>query len=148
MKHLPTRAVALGVFCASALAASETPAQAQTLAPPPIQIQSCTVMRAQRSIDNFYATFGPVVSDAPYADGIRIDYINHGAVAADRIAVQVTYGSDTKTIVDIGKFTPNVPIERSLGDFSGERWVGSTPTTCEVRAVRFVDGSVWHALSP
>jgi hypothetical protein len=148
MKHLPIAPVALGVLCASALAASGTPAQAQTLAPPPIQIQSCTVMRAQRAIDNFYATFGPIISDAPYADGISIDYINHGALTADRIALLVTYGTDTKTIVDIGKFAPNVPIERSLGDFSGERWVGSTPTTCQVRAVRFVDGSVWRAPSP
>jgi hypothetical protein len=105
-------------------------------------------MQAQRATDNFFAAFGPVVSGAPYADGIRIDYVNHGLVAADRVVFLVKYSGDTQRIVDVGTFTPNVGINRTLGNFSGDRYTGPTPNVCIVTAVRFVDGSVWRAPTP
>jgi hypothetical protein len=118
-----------------------TAAFAQTA---PIAIQSCTVLQAER-VQRFWYPFGPVVpTGAPYTDGIRIVYINVAPKAANRVAFVVNYRGDIERIIDAGLFSPNVKIDHTFGNFSGDAYLGPRPNTCTARAVRFVDGTVWR----
>jgi hypothetical protein len=121
--------------------ATSTAAFAQTA---PISIQSCTVLQAQR-VHQYWYPWGPAVPvGAPYADGIRIVYMNVAPKVANRVAFSVNYRGDMQRIVDAGTFSPNVKIDHTFGNFSGDAYLGPRPNTCTARAVRFVDGSVWR----
>jgi hypothetical protein len=110
----------------------------------PIAIQSCTVLQAQR-VHRFWYPFGPEIPvGAPYADGIRIVYVNTAPVAANRVAFVVNYRGDVQRIIDAGTFSPNVTIDHTFGNFSGDAYLGPRPNACTARAVRFVNGSVWR----
>jgi hypothetical protein len=131
-------AAAIGLL---AWTATSTAALAQ---PSPIAIQSCTVLQAER-VHRFWYPFGPEVPvGAPYADGIRIVYVNIAPIAANRVAFFVNYRGDMQRIIDAGIFSPNVKIDHTFGNFSGDAYLGPQPNTCTARAVRFVDGSVWR----
>jgi hypothetical protein len=118
-----------------------TAAFAQTA---PISIQSCTVLQAER-VHRFWYPWGPAVPvGAPYTDGIRIVYMNVGPKTANRVAFFVNYRGDMQRIIDAGTFSPNVKIDHTFGNFSGDAYLGPQPNTCTARAVRFVDGSVWR----
>lgn len=115
----------------------------------PVTIQSCTVLRARPPVGppRFWYPWGPVVRrGAPVVDGVRIVYVNHRSVAADRVAFAVDYRGDRQHIVDVGTFSPNVTIDHSFGNFSGDAYLGPNPNRCAVRAVRFADGTVWRSL--
>ncbi|MDB5041666.1 MAG: hypothetical protein JWN27_2392 [Candidatus Eremiobacteraeota bacterium] len=130
-------AAAIGLL---ALTGTSTAASAQRA---PIAIQSCTVLQAER-VHRFWYPFGPTIPvGAPYADGIRIVYINVAPIAANRVAFLVNYRGDVQRIVDAGLFSPNVKIDHTFGNFSGDAYLGPQPNTCTARAVRFVDGTSW-----
>ena len=110
----------------------------------PISIQTCAVLQAER-VQRFWYPFGPVVpTGAPYTDGIRIVYVNVAPKAANRVAFVVNYRGDVQRIIDAGIFSPNVKIDHTFGNFSGDAYLGPRPNTCTARAVRFVDGTVWR----
>jgi hypothetical protein len=133
-------------FCAAAVGlfawtVTGTPAFAQQT---PISIQSCTVLQAQR-VHRFWYPWGPAVPvGAPWADGIRIVYMNVAPKTANRVAFLVNYRGDTQRIIDAGTFSPNVKIDHTFGNFSGDAYLGPRPNACTARAVRFVDGTVWR----
>ncbi len=121
--------------------ATSTAAFAQ---PAPISIQTCTVLQAQR-VRQFWYPFGPVIpTGAPYTDGIRIVYMNTAPKPANRVAFVVNYRGDVQRIIDAGTFSPNVKIDHTFGNFSGDAYLGPRPNACTARAVRFVNGSVWR----
>jgi hypothetical protein len=131
-------AAAMGLL---ALTVTSTAASAQRA---PISIQSCTVLQAQR-VHRYWYPFGPALPvGAPYADGIRIVYMNVAPTAANRVAFMVNYRGDMQRIIDAGTFSPNVKIDHTFGNFSGDAYLGPRPNACTARAVRFVDGSVWR----
>lgn len=139
--HLRTAAaVALATASTAAIAPS---ADAQTA---PVTITSCTILQATRTAYPFWYPFGPpaVARRAPVADGIRIVYVNHGPLAANRVAFQVDYRGDVQRIVDAGTFSPAATIDHTFGNFSGDAFLGPSPNACVVRAVRFVNGSIWR----
>ena len=72
-------------------------------------------------------------------------YANRAGLRANRVAFSVNYRQDVQHIVDVGTFAPNVTIDHTFGDFSGDAFLGSRPNSCVVQAVRFVNGSVWRA---
>jgi hypothetical protein len=128
---------------ATLAAAAGSTAAAQS---PPVTIQSCTILQAQRSPQRFWYPWGPVVDTRiPVVDGIRIVYANRAGLRANRVAFSVNYRQDVQHIVDVGTFAPNVTIDHTFGDFSGDAFLGSRPNSCVVQAVRFVNGSVWRA---
>ena len=133
-------AVALATASTAAIA---PPAGAQTA---PVSITSCTILQATRTAYPFWYPFGPppIPRRSPFADGIRIVYVNHGPLAANRVAFQVNYRGDIQRIVDVGTFSPAATIDHTFGNFSGDAFLGSSPNTCVVRAVRFVNGSIWR----
>jgi len=141
------RILACAAAAAARLAAAGLTAAAQSS---PVAIQSCTIVRAQRAGPPlFWYPWGPIVTaGAPVVDGVRIVYVNHRNVAADRVAFVVDYREDRQRIIDVGTFSPNVTIDHSFGNFSGDAFLGSRPNTCAVRAARFVDGTVWRPALP
>jgi hypothetical protein len=112
--------------------------------PAPISIQSCTVLQAQRVRQYWYPFAAGVPLGAPYTDGIRIVYMNTAPKVADRVAFSVNYRGDMQRIIDTGTFSPNIKIDHTFGNFTGDAYLGRQPNTCTARAVRFVDGSVWR----
>jgi hypothetical protein len=119
---------------------------------PPVSISSCVVLRAApaRAVypNYWYPYYGlarfPRLG-APVTDGLAITYQNVGTDVADRVAFDVNYRGQRDEIVDVGKFSPNVSIAHTFGNFEGLAFLGQTPNSCTVAAVRFVDGRVWHA---
>jgi hypothetical protein len=79
-----------------------------------------------------------------YTDGLRIVYVNHGPLPANRVAFLVNYRGDVQHVIDVGTFSPGVAIDHSFGQFTGDVWQGDKPNVCRVAAVRFADGSVWR----
>ena len=111
---------------------------------PVIEIKSCQVLQAVRT-HAFWFPWGPITHAAPYADGIHIVYVNHGAVPAERVAFSVNYRGDVQHIVDVGTFSPGATIDHTFGNFSGDAYLGPNPNSCVARAARFVNGTVWRA---
>jgi hypothetical protein len=139
-------AAAAFVFVASAAAGGFALAQAPAPASPPVEIRSCTILQAAHPELPFWYPFGPVIAlNTPVVDGIRISYVNHARLAADRVVFVVDYRGDTQRIIDVGQFAPNVTIDHTFGNFSGDAYLGSNPNTCVVRAVRYVDYTIWRA---
>jgi hypothetical protein len=96
----------------------------------------------------YWAPFSPYRYGygAPVTDGIQINYVNTSNKTADRVAFQVNYRGDIQHIVDLGTFSPGATISHTFGNYAGDAYIGPTPNSCRVRAVRFTDGTVWHAL--
>ncbi|HEV3086039.1 MAG TPA: hypothetical protein VGX96_02355 [Candidatus Elarobacter sp.] len=141
----PARHAAAAVLLLFASAAAAGPAFAQAPAPP-IEIKTCTILQAAHPELPFWYPFGPtVVINTPVADGIRIDYVNHAPQPADRVVFVVDYRGDTQRIIDVGRFAPNVTIDHTFGNFSGDAYLGPNPNACAVRAVRYIDYTVWRA---
>ena len=133
----------------AALASVAGAAAAQSAAP--VSITSCTVLRAaplRPAYPNYwYSYYGAQFPrhSLPITDGLAITYQNVGTAVADRVAFEVDYRGQRDKIVDVGKFSPNVSIAHTFGNFEGLAYLGQTPNSCRVAAVRFVDGHVWHA---
>ena len=144
MTHLRFRIGAAAAALIVSATVSSLPAPAQ--APVPITITSCTVVQAPPSTTKFWYPFGPVLEvNAPVVDGIRIVYVNHGPVAANRVLFLANYRGDKQRIIDAGTFAPNVTIDHTFGHFSGDAYLGPNPDQCAVGAVRFVNGTTWLA---
>jgi len=112
----------------------------------PITITSCSVVQyVPTRAHPFWGPFGPYPYGSAYTDGLRISYVNHGAIAASRVAFRVNYRGDVQHVIDVGTFSPGVAIDHSFGEFSGDAWLGPNPNQCRAVAVRFADGSVWRA---
>jgi hypothetical protein len=112
----------------------------------PIAITSCSIVQyVPTRAHPFWRPFGPYPYGSVYTDGLRISYVNHGAIPASRIAFLVNYRGDVQHIIDVGTFSPGVSIDHSFGEFSGDAWLGSKPNECRAVAARFADGSVWRA---
>ena len=145
VRPLAAALAALGVLCSRPnVTAAQTPA--------PVTISSCTVLRAApvrpANPGYWYPYYGNLAmprQSVPITDGLAIAYRNVGAVVADRIAFDVNYRGQRDKIVDVGKFSPGITIDHSFGNFEGLAYLGQTPNSCRVVAVRFVDGHVWHA---
>lgn len=122
------------------------PQIARAQPPSPIQIQTCTILPWQRVRPPFWNPFDlePLPVSAPITDGIRIVYVNRGPIAADRVRFVVDYRGEVERIVDAGKFSPNVKIDHTFSNFSGQAYLGPTPNYCRVNLVRFMDGTVWR----
>ena len=133
----------------AATAAAAAPAFGQPAAVPPIEIRSCAILQASHPERPFWYPFGPVIAiNTPVVDGIRIQYVNHAPLAADRVVFVVDYRGDTQRVVDAGQFTPNAPIDHTFGTFSGDAYLGPNPNACTVRAVRYIDYTTWRAPAP
>jgi hypothetical protein len=116
---------------------------------PPIAITECTILQyTPAPLHPFWRPFGPYPIESYYADGIRIVYVNHAPLAASRVAFLVNYRGDVQRIIDVGTFSPNVTINHTFGNFTGDAWLGPRPNSCRAVAVRFADNSVWRAVAP
>jgi hypothetical protein len=141
------RIVVVGISLVLALLSASVSAQAQGRAP--VAITQCTVLQfAPTPTYPFWRPFGPYPYESLYTDGIRIVYVNHAPQVANRVAFLVNYRGDIQRIIDVGTFSPNVSINHTFGEFTGDAWLGPKPNACRVVAVRFVDGSVWRAAAP
>jgi hypothetical protein len=72
-------------------------------------------------------------------DTLEISFVNRGQIAASAVEFAVRSGNQVQTIVDRGTFAPGVEIAQEF-----EPTIG-IPTTLDVEAVTFVDGTTWHA---
>jgi hypothetical protein len=119
---------------------------AQNRKPPPgpIQITRCTILRwVPAGRRPFW--YGPYPYGAPVTDGISISYVNRSEKVADRIVFEVDYRGERERIIDAGTFSPNVTIEHTFGNFTGQAYLGPTPNYCRAVVVRYKDGTVWRA---
>lgn len=144
------RKVAVAAFAAAAaLAVVPAAAPAQTHGSQ-IKIANCSILRWQESSINPYWrpwAWPNYNQGIPITDGLEIDYTNVGTQTAVRVAFEVNYRGEREHIVDVGTFSPGAQIKHTFGNFSGFAYQGPTPNSCRVRAVRYADGSVWHAQS-
>jgi hypothetical protein len=140
--HIPTiRVAAIGIGLAAFTVPSPAPAQSS-----PIAVSSCTVMRESVVRQHpFWYPWGPALQGVPIIDGLQIAYTNVSPKVADRVAFAVNYRGDRQRVIDVGTFSPNAPITHQFGTFSGDAYVGATPNVCRAIAVRFTDGTTWHA---
>ncbi|MEO7040039.1 MAG: hypothetical protein ABI186_08435 [Candidatus Elarobacter sp.] len=112
----------------------------------PIAVTECSIVQYVLTRTHpFWRPFGPYRNGSVFTDGIRISYVNHGPIAASRVAFLVNYRGDVQHIIDTGTFSPGVTIDHSFGEFSGDAWLGPKPNACRAVAARFSDGSVWRA---
>jgi hypothetical protein len=141
------RYVAYGFALLTAIFSVNASAEAQGR--PPIGITDCTLLQyAPEAQHPFWRPFGPYPIESYYADGIRIVYVNHGPLAATRVAFVVNYRGDVQRIIDVGTFSVNVTINHTFGNFTGDAWLGPRPNSCRAVAVRFADNSAWRAAAP
>ena len=129
---------------AFALLLAPISAQAQQA---PISVRSCTVQQYQFATRRqfWYWETGPGRYGSVYTDGLKISYVNTSPKVANRVAFLVNYRGDVQHVIDVGTFSPGAGIEHSFGEFSGLAHLGPKPNVCKPIAVRFADGSVWHA---
>jgi hypothetical protein len=141
MQALRTFVCSLSVV--SALAGVNASAFAQS--PSPIAITNCSVLQyVPTGPYPFWRPFGPYPNRSLYTDGLRIAFINRGPQVASRVAFLVNYRGDVQHVIDAGTFSPNVTIDHTFGEFTGDAWLGPKPNVCRAVAVRFRDGSVWR----
>jgi hypothetical protein len=113
---------------------------------PPVAITDCEVLQyIPVHAHPFWRPFGPYPVGSVYTDGVQIKYVNHGPLTATRVAFRVDYRGDVQRIIDVGTFSPGAPITHTFGQLTGDAWLGPKPNACRVVAVRFTDGTVWHA---
>jgi|HubBroStandDraft_1064217.scaffolds.fasta_scaffold00659_18 hypothetical protein len=72
-------------------------------------------------------------------DTLDISFVNRGQVAASAVAFVVRSGDHVETIVDRGTFAPGVEVAVEFEPAI------VAPTSVEVEAVTFNDGTTWHA---
>lgn len=142
MKFQRYAATAIAAVAIFGLCEAKAPAQSSA----PIAIQSCTVNRQLRAARPFGFWYPwPRRAYAPWTDGLSISYLNTSNQPIDRVLFVVNYRGDQERVVDVGTFSPNVTISHQFGDFIGDAYLGSKPNSCQVAAVRFVNGNVWRA---
>lgn len=140
----------IGIAALAALLCA-MPAAARAQGPPPVSITDCSVLQWMQTSAYpypFWRPFGPYPGASPYTDGIRISFVNHAAKTAARVAFSVNYRGDHQHIIDVGSFAPNVTIDHTFGQYTGDAWLGPKPNSCRVVAVRFNDGTVWRSTRP
>jgi hypothetical protein len=138
------RTFVCGIALVTALVSMSANARAQSRSP--IHITNCEVLQyVTTNAHPFWRPFGPYPYGSLYTDGIRIVYMNTSPNVATRVAFLVNYRGDVQHIIDAGTFSPNVSINHSFGEFTGDAWLGPKPNVCRAVAVRFSDGSVWRA---
>jgi|SRR5579872_1172687 len=106
----------------------------------------CAVLQAVSTPHGFWYPFA-VPHELPYTDGLRIQYVNRSNKTANRVLFLVDYRGDRERVVDAGTFSPNVTIDHTFGQFTGDAYLGPKPNVCRAVAVRFVDGTFWRASS-
>jgi hypothetical protein len=89
-----------------------------------------------------------VTQNGPYGEGagptfgtgdLSISFVNNSDRAATAVQFDVRSGGQEQTIVAQGSFAPGTQITNDFVPQFAE------PTSCEVEAVTFADGSTWHA---
>lgn len=142
----PLRAVAGGIAVAALAGSLTGAANAQAGNSPPVTVSDCSILQyVPIERHPFWRPFGPYPYGSVYTDGIRIAYVDRAAKTATRVAFLVNYRGDVQRIIDIGTFSPGVTIDHQFGQFTGDAWLGPKPNVCRVVAVRYADGSFWHA---
>ena len=85
---------------------------------------------------------------ASHTNTIEIAFRDDQGVAARAVDFNVNWGSgDVQAIHDVGTFSPGVSVRHKFvyTDPNASSLFPNSPVTCEIEAVRFADGSVWHA---
>jgi hypothetical protein len=116
----------------------------------PITVKSCTLLAYSASSPHefFYLQSGPPSqSNRSYTDGLKISYVNTSTKVISRVGFRVIYRGKSERVIDAGTISPGITITKTLGDFSGQPYLGATPDVCVPVGVRFQDGTVWRASS-
>jgi len=70
---------------------------------------------------------------------LAISFVNRGAQVATSVEFTVRSGNQEQTVVDQGTFAPGSQVTSEFTPSIG------APTSCDVDAVTFADGTTWHA---
>jgi hypothetical protein len=70
---------------------------------------------------------------------LHVAFVNRGQLAATSVEFVARAGNQVQTIDDRGAFAPGVEIRQDFDPTIG------APTSLEVEAVTFSDGTTWHA---
>jgi hypothetical protein len=135
-----------GLLIAALAAGVKSGANAQARSSAPVTVTECSVLQYRAThLHPFWRPFGPYPYGSVYTDGLRIVFVNHAEKTASRVAFRVNYRGDVRQVIDVGTFSPAVTIDHLFGEFTGDAWLGPKPNACGVVAVRYADGSYWHA---
>lgn len=99
---------------------------------------------------NSNPTNGPSVAGIPLSttsSGIKIEFVNESAKAADLVNFDVNSNGTHFVIRDVGKFSPGISIKHRYRNGSGQAFVLpafiAPNIKCRVASVRFADGTSW-----
>lgn len=101
-------------------------------ASPPVQVATCEVS-TPTSVPQFGES-GGIGQTGDYA--LHVRFLNTSAKPVSRVSFQLDDGT---TVVDSGKFSPNIVIDRSIN------LDATNSTGCSLLSVQFADGSQWIA---
>ncbi|HTW84629.1 MAG TPA: hypothetical protein VMD91_11210 [Candidatus Sulfotelmatobacter sp.] len=129
-----TSKLLLASFAAATLgvSAAALPASAQQ-GVSPVSVVGCAVNVQENGAYNEGAS--PTFSSGD----LSISFVNNGDRPATAVEFAVHAGGQTQTIVAQGSFAPGTEI---TNDFVP---TVAAPTSCDVEAVTFSDGTTWHA---
>jgi hypothetical protein len=103
---------------------------------PPIQVASCSVVKASAAIPGSY--FGPIVRNV---GSLNVSFVNREAKPITKVAFTVNGEKTTLTVVDEGTFSTGVVINHTFP----EPALTDENVSCIVESVAFADGSIWAA---
>jgi hypothetical protein len=125
----------IGLVAATVLGQS-TPVSAQMMgAKNPISIKQCFIIEPKMLSKN--------------AGGTQIDYVNHGAKTASTITFAVGYRNAAqhflRRVTDYGTFAPGTEVSHRFNLYNDVTYAGKQTQGCAAIAVKWSDGTSWHA---
>jgi hypothetical protein len=125
------------IFAIIAAAGALTMPQTGIATNAPVAVSTCTVSDLYNSAIN--AEFGPPISYRM----LQLTFLNTDDAVATQVTFDVTHDGAHTVVIDRGRFSKGVPIERLYDAVTGAYGGGSAE--CAVAAITFADGRRWTA---
>jgi hypothetical protein len=104
----------------------------------PVIVSTCQVTNLYESVT--LEEFGPPIASSSLA----LDFRNTDDSVATQVTFDVTHGGKHTTVVDRGRFSKGVLIERNISADYADVY-SREPDTCAVASITFADGRRWSA---
>jgi hypothetical protein len=106
----------------------------------PVQIDNC---RLEYNSGGGFGLIGMLVKTTGQ---LKIKFTNEGDKQISTVRFRVNLDSQTLSVRDVGKFSPNVTVDHGFKDYSGTMsfvFSRQPQPKCHVTFVKYADGSVW-----
>ena len=129
----------LSIVAAVCLLATASPETGAIVTKSPVVVSTCAVR-------DLYDPATLIESLPPTTlRWLELTFRNSDDVVATRVEFDVTHGYQHTTVIDRGRFSRGVAIERMFFDEFPDGGYSRAPDTCTVAAITFADGRRWTA---